>query len=110
MSDKIEPLLQQLNAVREKLKDWSVKGAIFAPIERRDVTLGSFADATEADISILLRSEIKEIMDIIREASADTSERALELLKRQGISTYTTEDSANVYRAWLRESERREAM
>lgn len=110
LSNKIEPLLQQLNAVREKLKDWSVKGAIFAPIERRDVTVGSFADATEADISILLRSEIKEILDIIREASADTSGRTLELLKRKGISTYTTGDIANGYRAWLRESERREVM
>jgi len=110
LSNKIEPLLQQLNAVREKSKDWSVKGAIFAPIERRDVTVGSFADATEADISILLRSEIKEILDIIREASADTSERTLELLKRKGIPTYTTGDIANGYRAWLRESERREVM
>lgn len=103
LSEKVEPLLRQLNAVREKMPDWSIRGAIFAPIERRDVTLGSFSDATEADISVLLRSEIKEILDIVRGASADASQRTLEVLRRRRLFLYTDGDIAKVYRAWLQE-------
>jgi len=88
LSQKIEPLLSQLNTVR-KMPDWSVKGAIFAPIDRGDVTLGSFSDATETDISILLlRLEIQEILSIVKGASADASARTLEVLKQRRLPAY----------------------
>jgi len=110
LSEKIEPLLRQLNALREKMPDWSIRGAIFAPIERRDVTLGSFSDATEADISVLLRSEIREILDTVRGASADASQRTLEVLRRRRLFLYTDGDIAKVYRAWLQESRQSETL
>lgn len=105
LSQKIEPLVSQLNTVRKKMPDWSVKGAIFAPIDRRDVTLGSFSDATEADISVLLRLEIQEILGIVKGASADVSARTLEVLKQQWLSAYGDSD-IRAYQAWLEETGR----
>ena len=110
LSGKIEPLLQQLNAVRDKMENWSVKAAIFAPVERRDITLGSFSDAAEADISVLLRSEIIEILDIVRGASADASKRTLEVLGERRLVPYKGEDISRAYRAWLQDFGRREIM
>lgn len=103
LSQKIEPLLSQLNTVRNKMPDWSVKGAIFAPIDRGDVTLGSFSDATETDISILLRLEIQEILSIVKGASADASARALEVLMQRRLPVYGDSDVLRAYRAWLQE-------
>jgi len=104
LSGKIEPLLKQLNSLRVKMENWTIKGALFAPVERSDITLGSFSDATEADISILLRYEIREILNIVREASADASLRVLELLGERRLSVYNTYDTGQLreaYRAWL---------
>ncbi len=103
LSQKIEPLLSQLNTVRKKMPDWSVKGAIFAPIDRRDVTLGSFSDATETDISVLLRLEIQEILSIVKGASADASDRTLEVLKQRRLPVYGDSDILGAYRAWFQE-------
>ena len=103
LSQKIEPLLSQLNTVRKKMPDWLVKGAIFAPIDRGDVTLGSFSDATETDISVLLRLEIQEILSIVRGASADASARTLEALKQRRLPVYGDSDILGAYRAWLQE-------
>jgi hypothetical protein len=107
LSQKIEPLLSQLNAVRNKMPDWSVKGAIFAPIERADITLGSFLDAAESNISVLLRREIHEILTITEGASADASARTLEVLK-QRQPPYKYKDTLDAYRAWLQEPKQSE--
>jgi hypothetical protein len=102
LSGKIEPLLRQLNAVKDSMENWSVSAAIIAPVERRDVTIGSFSDAIETDISVLLRLEIQEILTIVKGASADASARLLEVLKRRPLPVY--EDSViKVYQAWLQE-------
>jgi len=85
------------------MPDWSVKGAIFAPIDRKDITLGSFSDATEADISVLLRLEIQEILTIVKGASADASARTLEVLKQRRLPAYGDSDILRAYRAWLQE-------
>ena len=103
LSQKIEPLLNQLNALKKKMPGWLVKGAIFAPIDRRDVTLGSFLDAIETDISVLLRLEIQEILTIVRGASADASARKLEVLKQRRLPVYGDSDVIKAYRAWLQE-------
>jgi len=106
LSQKIESLVSQLNTIRNKMPDWSVKGAIFAPIDRRDVTLGSFSDATEADISVLLRLEIQEILSIVKGASADASARTLEVLKQRRLPAYGDSDILRAYRTWLQEPSR----
>ena len=103
LSQKIEPLVSQLNTVRNKMPDWSVKDAIFAPIDRGDITLGSFSDATEADISILLKLEIQEILTMVKGASADASVRTLEALKQRRLPAYGDNDILRTYRAWLQE-------
>ena len=106
LSQKIEPLISQLSAVRNKMPDWSVKGAIFAPIDRRDITLGSFSDAAASDISVLLRLEIQEILTIARGASADASVRTLDVLKQLRLPAFGDSDILRAYRAWLQEPER----
>ena len=88
------------------MPDWSVKGAIFAPIDRRDITLGSFSDATASDISVLLRLEIQEILTIAKGASADASVRTLDVLKQLRLPTFGDSDILRAYRAWLQEPER----
>ena len=106
LSQKIEPLISQLSAVRNKMPDWSVKGAIFAPIDRRDITLGSFSDAAASDISVLLRLEIQEILTIAKGASADASVRTLDVLKQLRLPAFGDSDILRAYRAWLQEPER----
>jgi len=106
LSQKMEPLLKQLNTLRQKMPDWSIKGAIFAPIERMDITLGSFSDATEADISVLLRLEIAEILSIVKGASADASTRTLEVLKQRQLPIYGDSDILKTYQTWLQEAKR----
>jgi hypothetical protein len=103
LSQKIEPLISQLNAVRNKMPDWSVKGAIFAPIERADITIGSFLDAAESNICVLLRREILEILTITKGASADASTRTLEVLKRRLLLYRLSKNPLDAFRAWLRE-------
>jgi hypothetical protein len=105
LSQKIEPLISQLNALRNKMLDWSVKGAIFAPIDRTDITLGSFSDAAASDISVLLRLEIQEILTIARGASADASIKTLDVLKQPRLPTLGDSDILQAYRAWLQEPE-----
>ena len=76
------------------MSDWSVKGAIFAPIDRGDVTLGSFSDATETDIPVLLRLEIQEILSIVKGASADASAYTL----RQNVQQKTWPAALSLYK------------
>jgi hypothetical protein len=91
------------------MPDWSVKGAIFAPIERADITIGSFLDAAESNISVLLRHEIQEILTITKRASADASTRTLEVLKRRQQPLYRlSENPLDAFRAWLREPKQSE--
>jgi len=60
---------------------------------------------TEADISILLRLEIQEILTIAQGASADASTRTLEVLKQRRLSAYGDSDIINAFRSWLQEPE-----
>lgn len=106
LSQKIEPLIRQLSAIGNKMPHWSVKGAIFTPIDRRDITLGSLSDAEASDISVLLRLEIQEILTIARGASADASARTLEVLKQRRLPAFGDNDVLRAYAAWLQEPER----
>ena len=106
ISQKIEPLLSQLNALKQKMLDWSIKGAIIAPIERQDITLGSFSDAVAADISILLKLEIQEIVDLVKSASVDTSKRTFEILTQRKVLSYNEADFLKQYKEWIQNPKR----
>lgn len=101
LSQKTESLLSQLNSVRKAMPGWSIGGVIVAPIDRGDVTLGSFLDASEANISVVLRPEIRQILALVKSGSADVSAGVLEVLNRRPLRPFDSTHTADAYRSWV---------
>jgi len=110
LSGKIEPLLQQLNAVKNRMEGWTVNAAILAPIERKDITLGSFSDAIASGIAILLKPEITQILGLVGGVSEDTSTRIIEILSNHGPAPYLDSNSIQAYRQWQQDFGNREVI
>lgn len=100
LSSNIEPLLQILNTVKSKMTGYDVKAAIFAPIEKNDITIGSYSDAHQSGIALVLRPEINEILNVIKDASADSSTRVINLIWQNNLESFFGDDNLASYRLW----------
>jgi hypothetical protein len=100
LSNKIEALLKESNSVISKMGGWTVIPVICAPIDRKDVTLGSFVDATHSGISLVLKLEIEEILAALKETSGDLSQRVIEIITRKKFPGYPDDQSVQDFITW----------
>jgi len=72
LSNKVEGLLKRVSVLRKTMTGWEVCGIVFAPLRRKDITIGSYLDLAHAGLGLALRNEIRQLLEF---ASSKRSSR-----------------------------------
>lgn len=77
LGEKITTLVPQLNTLKDRLKDVTLRPAIFAPIRLEDVVYGDEQDAKAHEIALVLLPEIQGLFDVITRLSMTEARSSL---------------------------------